>query len=266
MPRHAAGDTAGMERNVRIRNGDSDAATAYAHVNTRSASYGHGLAFGHTEGLSPLLGYVSYSEGGMGNWTDVALSSFNGIIHVDGNANVSSIVDREVTIASSGSISVVGDLIHHDGDGIEPAPGCDDIIRLAATDRVIVADTAPKRSDCVTHAHVAAVNNQGCIVENYNLGSPRGTLSLHGGVAQDKWSPVALGYVMNGGLIILTGYRRDFHYDHLLMEMMPPGHEFILDRAGTHYRIASRDLADGQRASPGAGGCAPASPFREHVP
>jgi hypothetical protein len=203
------------------------------------------IAFGRPEGVSPLIGYLSYSEAGMGDWTDVPLSSFNGIIHVDGDANVWGIVDGEVTVSSSGDIYVVDDLVYHGRDGDEPVDGCDDIVGLAATDQVIVADTPPNATDCVIHAHVIAITNQGCIVENYNMGVPRGTLTLYGGVAQDKWGPVGLGYVMDGRLIVLTGYRRDFHYDPRLLEMMPPGYELILNQAGTYYRIAWRDLADG---------------------
>jgi hypothetical protein len=203
------------------------------------------IAFSRPEGLSPLIGYLSYSEEGMGDWTDVPLDSFNGIVHVDGDANVWGTVDGEVTVATSGDIYVADDLVYHDRNGDEPSDGCDDIVGLAATDQVIVAETAPNATDCVIHAHVLAINNQGCIMENYNLGSPRGTLTLHGGVAQDKWGPVGIGYVMDGRLIVLTGYRRDFHYDARFMEMMPPGYDLILNRAGTYYRIAWRDLADG---------------------
>jgi len=203
------------------------------------------IEFGRAEGVSPLIGYVSYSDEGMEDWTDVPLSSFNGIIHVDGDANVCGIVDGEVTVATSGDICVVDDLVYHGRDGDAPSEGCDDIIGLAATNQVIVADTGPNRSDCVIHAHVIAIENEGCIVENYTTGSPRGTLTLHGGVAQDKWGPVGLGYVLNGRLIVLTGYRRDFHYDPRFLDMMPPGYELILDRAGTYYRIAWRDLASG---------------------
>jgi hypothetical protein len=115
---------------------------------------------------------------------------------------------------------------------------------LVAT-AVIVADTTPSRTDCVTHAHVLAVVDQDCIVENYDTGSPKGVLALHGGVAQDKWGPVGVGYALNRRLVVLTGYRRSFHYDPRFLEMMPPGYDLILNRAGTCYRIAWRDLANG---------------------
>jgi hypothetical protein len=97
----------------------------------------------------------------------------------------------------------------------------------------------------VIHAHVLAINHQGCVVENCNAGSPRGNLTLYGGVAQDKWGPVGIRFVSDGQLVVLSGYRRDFHYDTRFLEMMPPGYDLILNRSGTYYRIAWRDLADG---------------------
>jgi hypothetical protein len=206
---------------------------------------GHEIVFGRSAGTSDLIGYVSYRKTGELIWTDVPISSFNGIISVNGDCIVSGVVDGQVTVVSGGQISIVDDLLYHDRDENGPRPGCDDIIGLVAGSKVVVAETPANRCDCEIHAQIIAVNNQACLVERYDQGSPRGTLTLHGGIAQDKWGPVGTGYLCDGRMITLTGYKRDFHYDWRLRRILPPGYSSVfsgnLDHS-TCFRLAWRDL------------------------
>jgi hypothetical protein len=209
---------------------------------------GHEIVFGRTTATGDLVGYVSYrpTPVGSGTWTDVPLSSFNGVISVNGDAILSGTVDGHATVVSGGQTTIVDDLVYHDSDENGPLPDCDDILGIVAGSKVVVADNEPNRSDCVIHAHIIAINNQACLVQNYDQGSPRGTLRFYGGIAQDKWGPVGTGYLTEEGqFITLTGYQRDFHYDSRLQGLLPPGYSTVLFddlNNATCYRIAWRDV------------------------
>ena len=176
-------------------------------------------------------------------WTDVLISSFNGIIYADGSCSVRGIVDGQVTVSSNGHIDIVDDLVYAASDVNGPLPGCDDLVGLVAGSKVDIAYNTPNCSDCVVHAHIIAVDNQAILVEQYNVGSPRGTLSLYGGLAQDKWGPVGTGYYdLDGNFVVLTGYERDFHYDWRLRTMLPPGYSLFVDGIGEYLRVAWREI------------------------
>ena len=198
------------------------------------------VVFGRTPGL---IGYVSHSGHGRDRWTDVPLDSFNGIIYVSGDCYVRGVVDGQATLCSNGQISIEGDITYYDSDADGPSEGCDDILGLAAGTRINVVDNVPNGNDCVIHAHILAVNNQGGFVENYAHGSPRGTLTIHGGIAQDKWGPFGIGFIVDGEYVPLTGYIRDIHYDGRFAYMLPPGYLDMITGLGVYTRIAWREMA-----------------------
>jgi hypothetical protein len=201
------------------------------------------IVFGRDAGSGPMLGYVSYSNLNKDIWTDVELSSFNGIIYVGGSCEVSGILDGQATLVNNTSILIVDDLVYADSDANGPRPGCDDMLGLVASVTVSVADNVPNGSDCVVHAHIMAMNNQASIVDNYASGPPRGTFTIHGGMAQDKWGPVGTGYYdLDGVFHVLTGYERDFHYDWRLRAMLPPGYDAIIFKGGSLDRLAWREI------------------------
>ena len=201
------------------------------------------VVFGRDDGSGPMLGYVSYSNMNQENWTDVELSSFNGIIYVGGSCEVSGIIDGQATLVCNTSINIVDDLVYAGSDADGPLPGCDDVLGLVASVTVSVADNAANASDCVVHAHIMAMNNQASLVDNYSQGSPRGILTIHGGLAQDKWGPVGTGYYdYDGNFHILTGYDRDFHYDWRLRSILPPGYDAIIFKGGGLDRLAWREI------------------------
>ena len=202
------------------------------------------LIFGRDDGSGPMLGYVSYSKLNKDEWTDVPLDSFNGIIYVGGSCEVSGIVDGQVTLVNNATIDIVDDLVYAGSDANGPLPDCDDILGLVASTKVSIADTPANGNDCVVHAHIMSMNNQASLVENYSQGAPRGTLTIHGGLAQDKWGPVGTGYYdWEGNFHILTGYERDFHYDWRLRELLPPGYDAVIFKGGGLDRLAWREIS-----------------------
>jgi hypothetical protein len=188
-------------------------------------------------------GYVSYRRRGTLRWTHVQIASFNGIMFVNGDCSVSGVLDGQVTIASVGMISIVDDLTYAASDANGPTADCDDILGLVGGTKVLIADNPANQDDCVVHAHIIAIENQGSLVENYASGSPRGTLTFHGGLGQDKWGPVGTGQFIPGGdFVILTGYERDVHYDWRLRHMLPPGYEHLVYDQSTYRTLAWREV------------------------
>lgn len=201
------------------------------------------IVFGRDDGSGPMLGWLSYSKTNKDEWTDVELSSFNGIIYVSGTCWVSGTVDGQVTVVSNAMIEIVDDLVVADSGANGPNEGCDDIIGLVAATKVNIAENAANSSDCEVHAHFMAMNNQASLVERHGHGSPRGTLTIYGGLAQDKWGPVGTGYYdWQGEFHVLTGYDRDFHYDWRLQSLLPPGYAAIVFKGGGISRLAWREI------------------------
>jgi hypothetical protein len=191
-----------------------------------------------------MLGWLSYRKINTTDpWIDIEISSFNGILYANGDCSVRGIVDGKVTLASNTDIAIVDDLIYAGSTDGVPDADCDDVCGLVASVRVFVEDSWANQSDCVVHAHLLAVNNQASLVENYNQGIPRGTLTVWGGMAQDKWGPVGTGYYdQYGEFHVLTGYVRDVHYDWRLSDSLPPGYNLITFPGSSYTRLGWREI------------------------
>lgn len=172
---------------------------------------------------------------------------FKGVIHVTGKVGVSGTVHGRVTLAATGNIIIVDDIVY----ATDPAaPGreatCDDLLGLFSADDVIVADNAinspqqPNTSgwgsnnyftyddtkDEFIDGTVLALNT--FTVENYASGATtaercesnlwgRGCLYLTGGVIQETRGPVGTIWSVGG-----TGYTKRYAYDNCAASMPPP--------------------------------------------
>lgn len=179
------------------------------------------------DGALGYLSYRSYSRQGGGGgyvwsgWTQVDISSTNGVFWFDANLDISGTLDGEATIASSGSILIIDDILYEDSSpGFGPNPGCDDMLGLIACgDDIVIDDSLANRDDCEVHGHLMAVGGS---VEARNAGSgvPRGEFIVWGGLAQANCG--SLGnpdYIL---LIMSTGYSRDLHGDDRFLVKSPP--------------------------------------------
>ena len=198
-----------------------DGGLAPGPLNGRRAKYE--VVLGRS-GLSGYLTYRSYERVSgsyqWSPWIDVDIGSTNGVAWFDEPVDVSGVLDGQLTIASSGDIRIVDDVTYAGSSpGQGPTPGGDDVLGLASARNVIVALTAPNMSDCEIHAHMMALNSS-FTAEDYGEGDPRGTLSIWGGLAQQKQG--AVGMFNWSGLV--HGYQKDYHYDSNLLRMSPPGY------------------------------------------
>nr|MBC8450769.1 hypothetical protein [bacterium] len=75
-------------------------------------------------------------------------------------------------------------------------------------------------------------------VDGYNVGDPRGTLTVHGGIIQEFRGPVGTGYLNGEDVVVVTGYSKDYHYDERLYYMPPPG----FFQTGSYKRLTWKEV------------------------
>lgn len=184
----------------------------------------------------PMYGYVSYSKNGS-DWTDINLTNINGMIYVNGSANVSGVLDGCLTIATSSNLYIVDDVTYRDSDENGPLPDGSDILGLVSGSDVIIENNAPNQDDLEVHAALMALN-QSFRVDGYNVGDPRGTLTVHGGIIQEFRGPVGTGYLNGEDVVVVTGYSKDYHYDERLYYMPPPG----FFQTGSYKRLTWKEV------------------------
>lgn len=146
-------------------------------------------------------------------WTTVALSTFNGVIHSTRNIRVKGTVNGKVTVASDKNIYIQDDILY----AADPRVGAsDDFLGLVSGLDAIVADNTANQTNCEIHASILALGK--FRVENYNTGSPRGTLTVLGGIVQETRGAVG---TLSGGSLA-TGYYKNYQYDSRLLNEAPP--------------------------------------------
>ncbi len=187
-----------------------------------------------------MYGYVSYRDLSGGEWIDVELSSFNGVMYVSGEIEVSGVLDGTLTIATGGNVHIVDDVLYRASDANGPSEDCDDILGLVSESNVIVDYNTANENDCVIHAHIMALGTS-FEVEGYSSGSPRGTLTVHGGIIQRYRGCVGTGYLSGDEIIICSGFAKSYNYDPRFENVQPPGYFMT----GRYYKRAWRELACG---------------------
>ncbi len=174
----------------------------------------------------PMYGYVSYRKAGE-PWTDVEISSMNGLLYVSGSFSVSGTIDGELTIASNGSVWIIDDILYRDSDADGPNPYCDDMLGLISGTDINIEMSTPNMSDCVIHAAMVALDN--CFrADQWSSGPLRGLLTVHGSIVQGYHGAVNTTTLVDGEEVLVTGYATDYNYDWRLTEDSPPYfHEFF---------------------------------------
>lgn len=155
-----------------------------------------------------------------GPWAEARVSGIgNGILYCNNDVQLSGVLDGELTLGSHQSIRIVDDVLYQGSNAAgAPPAGCNDLLGLVAENNVIYADNTANRTDLRVNAVMMALNTS-ITAENYNTGSPRGTLTVWGGLIQRLRGPVGT----NSGGTIVTGYRKDYHYDPRVTARTPPG-------------------------------------------
>jgi len=195
------------------------------------------IEIGRDDGSGPMYGTLSYRPQSGGAWVDVDISSFNGVMYVDGSVDIEGVLDGSLTVATSGTISIVDDLTYAASDADGPLPGCDDVLGLVSQANIVVEDNYANQNDCTIDAHVMALGTS-FEVENYRYGAPRGTLTVHGGIVQRYRGCVGTGRLDGDAITIYTGYAKSYHYDARFNNMQPPGYLMT----GKYYKLSWREV------------------------
>jgi hypothetical protein len=148
-----------------------------------------------------------------------------------GSAYVQGQVDDLVTIATADDVVVTDDLTVTSLTGT-------DVIGLVAGNCVWVyhpvnsgGNNLQAGSGITIQAAILALRHS-FLVENWDQGSPVGTLTVTGGIAQKFRGPVA---TSSGGSIV-TGYTKYYDYDSRLQHLQPP---YFLKPTSSPWKITS---------------------------
>jgi hypothetical protein len=158
-------------------------------------------------------------------------------MYVDGSINVQGVLDGSLTIATSGTINITNDIIYAASDEDGPLPGCDDIMGLVSESKIVIDDNYANQSNCTIDAHLMALGTS-FEVENYASGSPRGTLTVHGGIVQRYRGCVGTGRLSGDTITIYSGYAKSYHYDTRFDDVQPPGYL----QTGRYYNLSWREV------------------------
>ena len=153
----------------------------------------------------------------IGGTTSILSYPANGVIYVNGSAEIEGTIRGQLTVGCDGDIRVVDNIVYYTDPRNDPTSN--DYFGIVSECNVIVADNTANRdsADETIMAAVMALNTS-WIVQNYNSGSPRGKLIVFGGVIQNKRGPV--GTFDSYG--ITTGYEKDYTFDERLLDNPPP--------------------------------------------
>jgi hypothetical protein len=185
-------------------------------------------------------GQASIFETNTGITYDVELSSINGVISSSEEVTMKGQLDGLLTVHSEKNIEITGDLIYVDNP-IENE-NSNDMLGLVSEGNVIVDEYAHLdngNQNLTIHASIMALEKS-FYVEQYSQGSPRGELTLLGGIIQETRGAVG---TFSGGSS-RSGYTKNYSYDERLLRMHPPSfpRESFFNIFYWKDRVVSRNL------------------------
>ncbi|MBW4042757.1 MAG: hypothetical protein HIU86_11660 [Acidobacteria bacterium] len=184
-------------------------------------------------GESPATNWANSSNPALWNTTTPAYGCRNGDVFVKGT------MKGKLTIASDNYVYATGNITYSN-------PG-DDVLGLVGNNGVLVWNPLQGISwyygtpyngtsllgDTNREIDAAVLSPAHTFqVQNYNAGSPRGTLTMLGSVAQRFRGPVGTGN-SNG---VVTGYAKDYLYDARFSTVTPP---YYLKPTSASFKVSS---------------------------
>lgn len=141
----------------------------------------------------------------------------------EADLSISGILKGRVTFVTERDINITSNIVYSSNPKTNSAST--DSLGLISNRDVVVTPSAPK--DLSIFAHILATGNltssttDGSFgVQDYDKGSPRGVLSIHGGIAQDYRG--AVGTFNTGTGKMTTGYEKNYTYDTRFTKNPPP--------------------------------------------
>jgi hypothetical protein len=149
------------------------------------------------------------------------LSDFNGtIMSLSGtDIHVKGTLHGRVSIYGGRHIYIEDDIVYSQPPDLYP--DSKDMLGLVARKDVIVADNAANRSNVEIHGALMALNSK-FYVQNYNTGSPRGTLKTLGSIVQVNRGTRGVFSLVKGVPTVIHGYSSKSLYDKRFLQTGPP--------------------------------------------
>jgi Tfp pilus assembly protein PilX len=174
------------------------------------------------------------------NSNNTAYVGCAGDVYVQGNYTT------PVTIAAQNNVVVDGSITTSaDGSG-NPTGGA--TLGLVANEfvRVMHGCSSNDLINPTIDAAILALNHS-FIVDQWGCGSPEGTLTVHGAIAQYFRGPVG---TVSGGGGVATGYAKDYNYDDRLANILPP---YLFDISDSGWHISRETLCTTGSTTTGTG-------------
>ncbi len=186
-------------------------------LNLRAAASSGGLALkGNTTIVMNTDGTINVTNAAK-SWDNQNMSlPANGALFVNkGTLSVSGALNGRLTIGASKEVIITNNVTY--ASDPEDDPSSDDVLGIISEADVVIDDGAP--SDLEINACIMALNTS-FMMENWNVGPPKGTLTVYGGIIQDERGPVG---TFNGSTgTKLSGYSKNYSYDPRLLATPPP--------------------------------------------
>lgn len=140
----------------------------------------------------------------------------NGALFVDGGSlTISGTLNGRLTAGASGDVIITGNTVYANDPRVNPAST--NMLGLISESDVTIASEASYNLEI--DASIMALNTS-FMLENWWTGSPKGVLTVYGGIIQDQRGPVG---TFNGATgQKLTGYSKNYTYDSRMLSNPPP--------------------------------------------
>jgi len=157
----------------------------------------------------------------------------NGALFVNnGNLTVSGTLKGRLSVGASGNIIIPAD-IRYANDPRLPGSTSTDTLGIVAEQDVMIPSTAP--SNLEIDASIMALNTS-FYLQNWASGSPRGDLTVFGGIIQKERGPVG---TFNGATgTKISGYSKKYTYDTRLLDSPPP----FVPTTGDYITLSWEDI------------------------
>lgn len=155
----------------------------------------------------------------LSTWTpNGVISIVNAEVHIKGTIKGRysiGVSGSSTSLTGAGNVWIDDDIVYNTNPRTNP--NSTDMLGIIAEKNIVIADNTANRDNIKIEASMFAQEGS-FTVQNYNSGSPRGTIWLYGGVVQYTRGAVGTG----SGTSLSTGYWKNYKYDSRLLTSYPP--------------------------------------------
>jgi hypothetical protein len=132
-----------------------------------------------------------------------------------GNLNISGALNGRLTVGAARDVNIPGNLTYVHDPRVNATST--DTMGIISEQDVVIDSNAPTNLEI--DASIMALKSS-FMLDNWDSGSPKGNLTVYGGIIQDQRGPVG---TFNGATgQKLTGYSKNYSYDERLLTSPPP--------------------------------------------